>query len=328
MIPIDMPLMLLGYMIFIFSEVFLWLLIAWLVAWLIPRSRRYMLARRWGYGLLGVLLAVGCVPYVELNFSHWQEWRAHNPHLEHEEVLGDLVLPAGTRVHLDYPEPTNDWTGKPLPYGLQSLDGAEFERAPGNIKGFQVRSLKLRGYDATLQTLAAHEIEGWRCEAGQVEFKISPKAQLRFADWQLYHCTLAAGTKLGGIVWPGPVTLLLDRDGWDARADEASITQLGMAMRWFSMRGERPYGPAIGWDGTLNQPADFGPVQYPADVHVAHYKGQLLFSVPVDAQALDRRTNTPIEGGNTVVHSLAGDVLQVRPSRKLGDPFPDAVVVP
>ena len=46
MIPVDMPIMLLGYMIYIFSEVFFWLFTACLIALLIPRSRRYVLARR------------------------------------------------------------------------------------------------------------------------------------------------------------------------------------------------------------------------------------------------------------------------------------------
>ncbi|MGO3982974.1 hypothetical protein ABI582_01175 [Pseudomonas sp. SAS7] len=36
MIPVSMPAMLLGYMIYLFSEVFLWLLIACLLALLIP----------------------------------------------------------------------------------------------------------------------------------------------------------------------------------------------------------------------------------------------------------------------------------------------------
>ena len=51
MIPVDMPVMLLGYIIYIFSEVFLWLFIAGLIALLIPRSRRYIVARRWRFGV-------------------------------------------------------------------------------------------------------------------------------------------------------------------------------------------------------------------------------------------------------------------------------------
>lgn len=328
MIPIDMPVMLLGYMIIIFSEVFLWLLIAGLLALLIPRCRRYLLARRWRYGLLAVLLAAGSVPNLQITLDLWLERRAHNPRLEHDEVLGDLVLPAGTRVHLKYLEPSNDWDGTPIPYGLQSLDSAEFDRTPVNIMGLQVRSLKLRGYDATLQTLAAHEVEGWRCDAGQVEFKIHPKEQLKFSEWQLYACTLAAGTELGGIVWPGPVQIFRDREGWNARSEGHSMTLLGMRLRWLSMRGKQPYGPASSWSGMLDQPFVFGPVQYPAEVYVESFNGLVLFNLPPDTQAQDLRTHTPIEGGNTVVHRLAGEVLKVRPSRKLGDPFIDDLAEP
>jgi len=143
MIPVDMPVMLLGYMIYIFSEVFLWLFIAGLIALLVPRSRRFMVARRWRFGLLLMLLAVGSVPYIESSYRLWQDWRAHNPRLEHEEVLGDLVLPAGTRVHLQDLEPFNDLSGDPVPYGMQSLDHADFDRTPSHIMGMPVRRLKL-----------------------------------------------------------------------------------------------------------------------------------------------------------------------------------------
>ncbi|KHL71251.1 hypothetical protein PpSQ1_27215, partial [Pseudomonas putida] len=72
-------------------------------------------ARRWRCGFLLVLPAAGRVPYIESTNSLWQDWRAHNPRLEHEEVIGDLVLPAGTRVHLRNLEPFNDLSGDPVP---------------------------------------------------------------------------------------------------------------------------------------------------------------------------------------------------------------------
>lgn len=74
-----------------------------------------MLARRWRFGILMVLLAAGSGLYVQFIYEHWQDWRAHNPRLEHEQVLGDLVLPAGTRVHLQNLEPFNDLSGDPVP---------------------------------------------------------------------------------------------------------------------------------------------------------------------------------------------------------------------
>jgi hypothetical protein len=78
----------------------------------------------------------------------------------------------------------------------------------------------------------------------------------------------------------------------------------------------------------LDQPFVFGPVQYPAEVHVESFNGLVLFNLPPDTQAQDLRSHTPIEGGNTVVHRLAGEVLKVRPSRKLGDPYIDDLAEP
>ena len=330
MIPVSMPAMLLGYMIYLFSEVFLWLLIACLVALLIPRCRRYMRARRWRFGVLMGVLAAGSGLYVQLMYEHWQEWRAHNPRLEHEQVLGDLVLPAGTRVHLQYLEPFNDLSGDPVPYGMQSLDHADFERMPGNIMGMPVRRLKLaQGHGfATVETLSGHELAGWKCAPGEVEFDFPFGAHFRFSEWKLDRCMLAPGTELGGIVWPGPVKVFSSSSQWEARSEDTPVKVLGLQLRWLSMRLDGPYGKVRSWDGFLNHPADFGPVQYPADIQVRSVQGNLLFSLPLGAQAMDRRSGTSIEGGNTVVQSTAGDVLAVRTNEEMGIHFFDEIVVP
>ena len=330
MIPVDMPIMLLGYMIYIFSEVFLWLLSACLIALLIPRSRHYMLARRWRFGLLSVLLAVGSVPYVESEFSHWQQWRTHNPRLEHEEVLGDLVLPAGTQVHLDNLDDRVDYSGKPVPYGMQSLKHAVFDRTPGTIMGMPVRRLELwQGHgNATVETLSAHELEGWKCEPGEVEFEFPFGAHFKFAEWKLHQCYLAPGTELGGIVWPGPVRVFSSAPLWEARSEDTPVQVLGMELRWLSMRMAQPYGPARSWDGFLNHAVDFGPVHYPADIQVRSSDGRLLFSLPASMQALDRRTGKPIEGGHTVVQNEAGEVLGVHTNAEMGIRFFNELLEP
>jgi hypothetical protein len=329
MIPVDMPLMLLGYMIYIFSEVFLWLFIAGLIALLIPRSRRYMAARRWRCGLLLVLLAAGSVPYIESTNSLWQDWRAHNPRLEHEEVIGDLVLPAGTRVHLRNLEPFNDLSGDPVPYGMQSLEQADFERTPGHILGMPVRRLELaQGHGfATVETLSAHDLAGWKCESGEIEFDFPFGAHFKLSEWKMSRCTLAPGTVLGGIVWPGPVRVSSNTTGWLARSEESPVKVQGIELRSLIMILDRPYGEGRSWEGYSNQPFDFGPVHYPADIQVSRYQGQMLFSLPPDAQAEDRCTGMPIEGGQTVVQSMAGEVLGVRTNRSMGVYFPDEIIV-
>ncbi|WP_180961860.1 hypothetical protein [Pseudomonas plecoglossicida] len=77
----------------------------------------------------------------------------------------------------------------------------------------------------------------------------------------------------------------------------------------------------------MPEPFDFGPVHYPADIQVSRYQGQMLFSLPPGAQAQDRGTGAPIEGGQTVVQSMEGEVLGVRNNRSMGVFFPDEIIV-
>lgn len=331
MIPINPLAMMIGSMIFIFSQVFLWLLIAGLLAFLIPRYRRAMLARPWLFGLTFVVLAASSVPYVNFGVTQWLDWRAHNPRLEREEVLGDLVLPAGTQVQLEDVKPFNDLSGNPRPYGMQSLKHADFERAPGNIMGIPVRWLELwqdHG-SATVEILAATDLQGWRCEPGKVEFRFPSGAHFKFSEWRLNGCTLAPGSKQGGIVWPGPVTVFsTEGDGWELRAGDTPTHLLGLELSWLSMRLNKPDGEVTKWSGKLNRALDFGPVHYPVGVEVRSYQGNLLFSPPPEIQALDRRTGTPIEADHSVVQNAEGKFLSVRPNSEVGVWFFDEIVVP
>lgn len=331
MIPINPLAMMIGSMIFIFSQVFLWLFLACLLAFLIPRYRRAMLARPWLFGLTFVVLAAASVPYVNIGVTQWLDWRAHNPRLEREEVLGDLVLPAGTQVQLEDVKPFNDLSGTPRPYGIQSLKHADFERTPGNIMGIPVRWLELwqdHG-SATVEILAATDLQGWRCEPGKVEFRFPSGAHFKFSEWRLNRCTLAPGSKQGGIVWPGPVTVFsTERNSWELRAGDTPTLLLGLELSWLSMRLNKPDGDVLKWSGKLNRAVDFGPVHYPVGVEVRSYQGNLLFSPPPEIQALDRRTGTPIEADHSFVQNADGKVLDVRPNGEVGVWFYDEIVVP
>ncbi|SHM89197.1 hypothetical protein SAMN05216593_104161 [Pseudomonas asturiensis] len=321
MIPINPLAMMIGFLIFIFSQVLLGLLIACVLALLIPRCRRYMLARRWRFGLIVVGLAFASVPYVWSEITDWQDWRAHNPRLERDEVLGDLVLPAGTRVRLDYLEPFNDLSGDPVPYGLQSLKQADFERTPGDILGLSVRRLELWPHhgSATVEAVAVSDLQGWKCEPGEIEFHFPFGAHFKLSEWHLYGCTLAPGSSLGGIVWPGPVKVFsTEGEGWEVRAGDTSISLFGLELRWLSMRLNKPYGDVLGWDGVLNREADVGPVHYPVGTQVRRYHEALLFSPPAETSALDRRTGTPIEADHSVLQRVSGEVLGIRPNSQEG----------
>lgn len=331
MILIDPLAMMIGFMIFIFSQVFLWLLIACLLAFLIPRYRRYMLARPCLFGLTITGLVIASVPYAKIEVTQWLDWRAHNPRLEHEEVLGDLVLPAGTKIQLENLEPFNDLSGNPVPYGMQSLKHADFDRTQGNVNGIRVRWLELSqgSGSAVVDMVTATTLRGWKCEAGKVEFRFPFGAHFKFSEWRFNGCMLAPGSKLAGIIWPGPVTVFsTERDGWELRSDDTPTHLLGLELSGLSMRLNTPDGEVLKWSGVLNRAVDFGPVHYPVDVQVRSFQGNLLFSPPPGSQALDRRTGTPIEADHSVVQSAEGEVLGVRPNGELGVWFFDELVVP
>ncbi|MEE4572779.1 hypothetical protein V2L07_08275 [Pseudomonas alliivorans] len=315
MIPIDPLAMMIGFLIFIFSQVFLGLLIVCLLAFFIPRCRRYMLARRRRFGLMIIGLTVASVPYVWSEVTEWRDWRAHNPRLEQEEVVGDLVLPAGTQVRLEYLEPFNDLSGNPMRYGLRSLEQADFERTPGNVMGLRVRRLELwqdHG-SAKIETTTVNDLQGWKCAPGEVEFHFPFGAPFNFSEWHFYGCTLAPGSTLGGIVWAGPVKVFSTQNKeWEASTGDTSSSLLGMELRWLSMRLNRPYGDVLGWDGVLNRETDFGPVHYPVGTQVRRYRQALLFSPPFEASALDRRTGTSVDADHSVLQRVSGEVLGIR----------------
>jgi len=331
MIPIHMQAMLIGSLIFMVSLVSLGLVIVGLLAVLVPRFRRYMLARRWRFGVLFIGLAVVSTPVVTIVGDAWLDERAHHPRLDHEEVLGELVLPAGTQVYLDNLKPSSDLSGDFMPHGMQSLKQAEFDRAPGNILGMRVRRLALRqDYgDATVETSAAADVQGWRCEPGKVEFRFPSGAHFTLSKWRLESCMLAPGSTIGGIVWPGPVKVFSTKDSeWDVASDDTPTRLLGLDLRQLSMRLNSPHGDVANWSGVLDHASDVGSIHYAAGIEVGSYQGNLLFIPRTNMPAIDKRTKTPIEQDHSVVQSMAGEVLGVRPNHEVGIRNADELLVP
>jgi hypothetical protein len=331
MIPMNMQAMLIGSMIFMLSLVSLGLLIVCLLALLIPRFRRYMLARPRRFGLLVIGLAVVSAPVVTIVGKAWLDERAHHPRLDHEEVLGELVLPAGTQVRLEYRKPFNDLSGDPMPYGMQSLKHADFDRAPGNILGMRVRRLALwqdHG-NATVETMAAADVQGWRCEPGKVEFRFPFGAHFTLSKWRLEGCMLAPGSTVGGIVWPGPVKVFSTKDGeWNVASDDTPTRLLGLELRPLSMRLNGPHGDVVTWSGVLDHALDVGPIHYAAGIEVRSYQGHLLFIPRPETPAVDTRTSTPIEQDHSVVQNVTGEMLGVRPNHEVGIRNVDELLVP
>lgn len=325
MIPVNPLAMLLGSLFLLVSILCLCGLTVLLAACLHSPARRFMVARRWWFGLLAVFLAAGSLPTLEFmrwQLDHWLERRALNPRLDNEQVLGDLTLPAGTRVWLARLEPFRDLSGKPLPYGLQSLKRAEFGPAPGVLLGMQVRSLDLdagRGL-AELELMEAADLQGWACSAdGSVSFNYPFGAPFTLADWRLESCTLVPGSKVAGIVWPGKVTVrAVEKGRWQLEADSTPVRISGLNVRLDNLWVDGANGQLQGWRGELAEPLELGPMQYSAKTRVRDYHGNLLFSPVADAPAHEGRLGKTIEPDLSVEQSAAGEVLGVYPNEAVG----------
>lgn len=314
MIPINPLAMMLGSLFLLVSLVCVAALLALLVACLNARSRRFIRAHPWWFGLLAVFLAAGSLPTVEFlrwQARHWIEQRALSPRLDSEQALGELRLPAGTRVWLERLEPGKNLSGEPLPHGLQSLQRAEFDGQPAVIRGAAVRRLDLGGAFAEVSLVDDAQLAGWQCSAqAPVTFGYASGARFAPEQWRLESCTLAAGSQVAGITWPGPMTVHAVQEGrWQLETTDTPVRFQGLKLRLWNLWLDGPYGALLDWQGELTEPLEFGPMQYPATTRVRAFHGNLLFSPLVEAPAVERLSGKPIEPDLSVEQDAAGEVL-------------------
>lgn len=325
MIPINPLAMMLGSLFLLVSVLCLCGLLVLLVAFLLRRSRRFIAKRRWWFGLLAVFLAAGSLPtmqFIRWQLDHWLERRALSPRLETSQVLGDLTLPAGTRVWMERLEPMQDLSGKPLAYGLQSVKRVEFDREPGLVLGMRVQSLDLdagRGL-AELKLLDAAKLQGWNCSPeAAVSFTYPFGAPFVLADWHLEACTLVPGSEVAGVAWPGQVSVhAVERGRWLVEAGSTPARFQGLEIRAVNLWLDGPQGDLQDWQGELAAALELGVMQYPAGTRVRQYQGNLLFSPIADAPAQDRRSGKPVEADLSVAQSAAGEVLGIYPNKDVG----------
>lgn len=108
MIPVNSLAMLLGSLMLLISLACLGGLLVWLMACLHPRSRQYMSARRWRFGLLAAALLLGSLPtiqFVGLQVDDWREQRALGLRFEQEQVVRSQGVTARDRDTLSVPSP-------------------------------------------------------------------------------------------------------------------------------------------------------------------------------------------------------------------------------
>lgn len=328
MIPVNPAGMLVAFLMLLLSLQCLLALTVGLIALCIPRRRAYFWSLRRRFIPLAILLLLGSLPMLSLGYQwleDFQQSQALNPTLEQPQTLGDLHLPAGTHVRLQRLAPLSDLSGNPLPYGLASLERAEFKRTPGQILGMQVSRLELDGgrglADLTIEAPA--QIQGWQCSADSEVRMVYPfNAPFVFADWRLGRCTLAAGSHAGGIQWPDAVTLnAIGNEGWQLQADESQtpIRMGRMSVLGLRLVLDRERREVVYWSAQLAQALQLEGMQYPAGTLVKGRQGRLLFAANDKAPAKDLATGNALPARQAVAHDeVSGKRLGVYPIGEFG----------
>lgn len=314
MIPINPLAMMLGSLFLLVSVICAVALTGVLVALLNQRARRFIFARGWWFGLLGVFLAAGSLPtfeFVRWQLNDWLDQRALNPRLDSEQVLGDLVLPVGTQVSIERLEPLKNLSGDTLPGGLQSLQRAQFDGEPAVVHGAAVRSLELGDTTGEARLVEAARLDGWLCSAeGPVTFRYPSGERFNLKAWQLESCTLAPGSQVADVTWSQPVAVhAVEKGRWQLEPGDASVRFQGLNLRIWNLWLDGPYGELQDWQGELGEPLLLGSMQYPAGTRVRAFQGNLLFSPVADAPAVDQRDGKPLEADLSVAQTADGEVL-------------------
>lgn len=314
MIPINPLAMMLGSLFLLVSVICSAALAGLIVALLNQRARRFIFARGWWFGLLGVFLAAGSLPtfeFVRWQFNHWLDQRALNPRLNSEQVLGDLLLPAGTQVRIERLEPFRNLSGDTLPGGLQSLQRAQFDGEPAVVRGAAVRSLELGDTTGEAKLVEAIRLDGWLCSAeAAVTFRYSSAERFNPRAWQLKSCTLAPGSEVAGVTWAQPVAVhAVENRRWQLEPGDAPVRFQGLNLRLWNLWLDGPYGELQDWQGELVEPLQLGSMRYPAGTRVRAFQGNLLFSPITEAPAVDQRDGKPLEADLSVEQTAGGKVL-------------------
>ena len=255
------------------------------LAW--PRPRRYWRQRPWRAVFSSMLLVVLSLPGLLIQHEFRQIEKEQNarqaalhPTLSEPLTLGELTLPAGSRVTLNTLEPL-DWQQQPQAHGLQSVKEAELSE-PIEVLGLRIDALDLppSHYFSRVRLIADQPLEGWQCAAGEwAEFAREIEAQYQPSQWRWKHCRLAAGNRRGGLDWPAGSLVERESYGWRLRAaDNSELSLDGLLLRSLEMSLNND-GELLGWSGALARALTLGEWQHAAGTRVSQDQpGQWLFT--------------------------------------------------
>lgn len=290
----------------------------------IPNARRFM-HRYWlRFTMLGIAMALGSLPLIKIvsgavarTQAEERFERLRDIDLERDEVVGEIRLPAGSRLRLARPEV--DPSDEHLPYGLASIEDVQFNPS-SRVRGLLATRLELDESFWPGDTLSVQgrlflaedqQVDGWPCAASEpVSFEYFPSQRLHPDRWLLSECLLQGSRRIGGVFWPMGTRLSRLEDGWELQSmgHRGALEHAGLHLERLRMAFDADRS-IRGWSGNLSQPAVLGGIRYPEGSNVESPRlGYLLVSSDM---AVELQTGRALKAGQHVLHGAAGEVLDV-----------------
>lgn len=192
---------------------------------------------------------------------------ASHPTLSEPRLVGDVKLPAGSRLHTGWP---SDYLyDAMLPHPIQ-------------LRGLSVDAIDFHNLQLRLDR--PQTVSGWPCAGGsyvnyQPDFSRPGTDQRLTAHWQFIDCTLQSGSLLAGARWPADSSVRESVDGWTlhnfpwylginlpehpADSTRPPVRYRGVWFRDLTLKLDA-HRQVSGCEGVLAQPARIGGSEQPA----------------------------------------------------------------
>ncbi|KJF72762.1 hypothetical protein [Agrobacterium arsenijevicii] len=317
------------FVVLLVSAVSALILLSWLAVLAARRgARRAFRARLWLTLPLVILLTLSSTFLLSFLYQGYlvdadmkREEAARKITLEKPAVVAGIAMPAGTHLHSKVP-------GDP-----EAFDSAHFP-VPTLVNGIAAESLSRNLYpdvDTDAYTVTSMElmlatdqrVDGWLCGKGEpVAF------ELEAGEASFYSCALGPANRLESLEIPTGAKLMTlgASRGWTVfLAPEAIVTVRGLPLQGARLVVDRGRHFAGFSEAVLATDLRLGGVAYPAGTRI-HSKewtspgrdSDSLILSPVRGQVAKPDGQPDVAFGNSIVQTVAGEVLAILPNPKAG----------
>lgn len=318
------------------SVISLPVLVCWVVLICVSRRRRSAFRARWRLNLsLMVLLAflssfvlLMVYEFHRIDVESEQREAARYTVLQQPQTIGDIQMPAGTRLHSLQPGQLEsfDTATFPQPFLFNGLVVSSLDRSiyEDMERGFVVSSI-----DATLAS--DQTVAGWICQK-----QLPVKFDVASGSLVFRYCTLAAGNLVGN--WPIPAGAEVLADGqyeqaWTVYLNSGTSTLVSdIPLQKVRLALDKNH-QALGFsEAALAKDLRLGSVFYTEGTRVntkdwalpSKLSDTLIFT-PLEGQVAKIDGGQDVPFGSSVVQTLAGDVQAIQSNQEAGvvhiDPF-------